>query len=114
LIESGRLRPFSIYQPDNIAVYDRRGYEAAFAGAAADSDLVVFSRRCRGLGLRDGRIDDPFLPPEGVSPWTHGSLKLRHVRDLGALVVFAVDRDVATGSRVDPPSVRARDPVPTR
>jgi 4-amino-4-deoxy-L-arabinose transferase-like glycosyltransferase len=90
LIESGRVRPFSIYK--GAFVYDRRGYEAAFAGAAADRDLVMFRRPCRGLSLKDGRIDDPFLPPEGVSQWTHGSLKMRHVRDLGSLAVFTVDR----------------------
>jgi hypothetical protein len=91
LIESGRVRPFSIYEHDT-NVYDRRGYEAAFAGAAADRDLVVFRRPCRGLSLTDGRIDDPFLPPEGVGRWTHGSLKMRHLRDFGSLAVFTVDR----------------------
>ena len=94
-IESGRVRPFSIYANDAV-VYDRRGYEAAFADAAAERDLVVFRRSCGGLSLADGRIDDPFLPPEGVSQYTHGSLKMRHVRDFGSLAVFSVDRgDVA-------------------
>jgi len=90
LIESGTVRPFSTYEQGS--VYDRRGYEAAFAGAAADRDLVVFRRHCRGLSLRDGRIDDPFLPPEGAGEWAHGSLKMQHVRDFGSLVVFSLDR----------------------
>jgi 4-amino-4-deoxy-L-arabinose transferase-like glycosyltransferase len=101
LIESGRVRPFSTYERGSI-VYDRRGYEAAFAGAAADRDLVVFRRPCRGLSLTDGRIDDPFSPPEGVSQWAHGSLTMRHVRDFGSLAVFTVDRDAGETHRGPP------------
>jgi 4-amino-4-deoxy-L-arabinose transferase-like glycosyltransferase len=92
LIQEGRLRWFSDYSDhkDGIFVYDRRGYEAGFEAAARDYDVLVFSRICTGIGLVDGRIDDPFLPPTGAAQWSRGSLTLRHLRDVGSLAVYAV------------------------